>query len=248
MASIYAFAFIPRATSRRLLASNASALPALRPTRKPKKKIEGDGICPLLQRLKYAHLYYQAHCTHTIRLFLRTDVNDLITIEPRTDASTIQLRVACQLLVDIEKAFAPPKTPPSTDLEILPVIRKTLERAKRKAEKEKNEGTNATVAATAKYVSAVEVVSLCEVNEVTEEVLEEVLERRNGDFFDGELHLRGQHTWEVVRKVMKRFEGRPVLKEDVLQCHRDIIISMEDWDEIVREYIEDELNRHGHSD
>lgn len=161
-------------------------------------------------------------------------------------ASTVRLKAVRQLRSDIDKAFPLPKVPPSTDLQILPVIRKTLERAKCTAEENANDersDTNMMVAVMQEYVDSVDVVDMEEIEGVVDEVLEEVLKRRCGDYYDGPPIVRAQHTLEVLRKVMKRFEGRPVLKEDVLKSHRDAINAQMEWDRDVIAFLDDNWPR-----
>jgi len=42
---------------------------------------------------------------------------------------------------------------------------------------------------------------------------------------------------------MKRFEGRPVLKEDVLKSHRDAINAQMEWDRDVIAFLDDNWPR-----
>jgi hypothetical protein len=179
--------------------------------------------------------------------FLSADTNKLIETETSTSHSAARLAAMVQLRHLINEAFTRAKTIPSTDVEALPTMRRTLERAKKIAEKKKTADANATVAVLSEYVDSVELVDLHEIDTVTNEVVDEVLERRVGDYYDyddGPFWVRGQHALEVLRKVMKRFDGRPVLKEDVLRCHKEIMTARYEWDRDVNLFVSDEWPRY----
>jgi hypothetical protein len=93
---------------------------------------------------------------------LSADTNKLIQTETSTSHSTTRLAAMVLLRHDINKAFTRAKTIPCTDVQVLPTMRQTLERAKKIAEKEETADANAKVAVLSEYVDSVELVDLYE--------------------------------------------------------------------------------------